>query len=112
MYHWNTENIVKYLETISEIERVENDGPGGDVDTDNIYCKVRGSDEGVFVCGFSVDNAITDPSNCDVEMIEVTDNSGDGLQTDDYGVAKVYIMVRQHFVGAGATVVPRLKDYF
>jgi len=117
MFRWDTKKIVAYLSTIPEIERVENNGPGGDVDTDNLYCKVRGSDEGIFVCGFSTDDAFMDipldeRSDVDVEMIEITDNSGQGLQSDDFAVAKAYIEVRQHFVGGGATVVPYLKDYF
>ena len=113
MYHWNTKKIVAYLSTLPEIEKVYNDGQGGDVDTDNIRCKVRGSDDYIYACGFVTGHAgITNPADCDVEMIEITDQSGNGLQSDDYGVAQVYIMVRQHFVGAGADVVPYLKDYF
>ena len=112
MYKWNSENVRAYLQTLDCIDGVLNDGPGGDVDTDNLAAKVRGSDEYILVCGFSVDNIITDPTNTDVEMIEVTDQSGHGLQSNDFNVAQAYIAVRQHFVGANVPVVDRLKDYF
>lgn len=117
MFHWNTDKITTYLETLDCVESVSNDGPGGDVDTDNLRVKVRGADdEYIFMCGFNVEEInniyITDPSNCDVEMVEVTDQSGYGLQSDNFTVAKAYIEVRQHFVGASASVVTHLKDYF
>ena len=112
MYHWNTDKIKAYLQTLDCIDGVLNDGPGGDVDTDNLAAKVRGRDEYILVCGFNVDSDITDPTDTDVEMVEVTDQSGNGLQTDDFVVAQAYIEVRQHFAGAGVPVVGRRKDYF
>ena len=118
MYRWNTKKIVAYLETIEEIESVKVDMPGGDCDTENIRCKVRGSDDWIFACGFSCeDEAIWDTpyeekGDIDIEMVEVTDRSGHGLQSDDFNVATAYIKVRQHFVGGGAAVVDHLKDYF
>lgn len=120
MYHWNTKNIVAYLETLEELEKVEVQMPGGDVDTENIVCTVRGADEDdeyIFVCGFSTDDAFMDipyedKDDVDVEFVEVTDQSGHGLQSKDFNVATAYIKVRQHFVGGGATVVDHLKDYF
>ncbi len=112
MYRWNTDKITAYLQTLDCIDGVHNDGQGGDVDTDNLRAKVRGTDTYIYVCGFSVDARITDPSDTDIEMVEVTDQSGDGLQSDDFTVAQAYIKVRQHFVGAGVPVVNRLKDYF
>lgn len=112
MYKWNTDNVTAYLQTLGSIDGVYNDGPGGDVDTDNLRAKVRGTDTYIYVCGFSVDSTIADPSTTDVEMVEVTDQSGHGLQSDDFTVAQAYIEVRQHFVGAGVPVVGHLKDYF
>lgn len=124
MYKWNTDKITAYLETLACLDGVHNDGQGGDVDTDNLRAKVRGTEnEYIFVCGFNCEplngpnvaigkEYITDPTDCDVEMIEVTDRSGHGLQSDDFTVAQAYIEVRQHFVGAGASVVTHLKDYF
>ena len=112
MFNWNTDKITAYLQTLDCIDGVYNDGQGGDVDTDNLRAKVRGTDTYIYVCGFSVDALITDPSDTDVEMVEVTDQSGYGLQSDSFTVAQAYIEVRQHFVGAGASVVTHLKDYF
>ena len=112
MYKWNTDKIKAYLQTLDWVDGVINDGPGGDVDTDNLAAKIHGTNEYILICGFSVDNVITDPSNTDVEMIEVTDQSGHGLQSNDFNVAQAYIQVRQHFVGAGVPVVENLKDYF
>ncbi len=113
MYKWNTDKITAYLETLTCLDGVHNDGQGGDVDTDNLRAKVRGTeDEYIYVSGFSVDGIITDPSDTDIEMVEVTDQSGYGLQSNDFTVAQAYIEVRQHFVGAGVPVVGHLKDYF
>ena len=117
MYHWNTKRIVAYLETIEELSSVEVQMPGGDVDAENIVCTVRGTDDYIFVRGFSTDDAFMDipyeeKGDIDVEFVEVTDQSGHGLQSNDFAVAKAYIEVRQHFVGGGAIVVDHLKDYF
>lgn len=117
MYKWNTDKIKAYLQTLDCIDGVLNNGPGGDVDTDNLLAKVRGTDTYIYVCGFNVEcdanNVyITDPTDCDVEMVQVTDQSGVGLQSNDFTVAQAYIEVRQHFVDADAPVIGRLKDYF
>lgn len=112
MFNWNTDKITAYLQTLDCIDGVLNDGPGGDVDTDNLCAKVRGTDEYIHICGFSVDATITDPSDTDVEMVEITDQSGHGLQSDNFIVAQAYIQVRQHFVGQGVSVDTHLKDYF
>lgn len=120
MYHWNTKRIVEYIKTIDEIESVEVQMPGGDVDTEQVVCKVRGADDGdqyIFASGFSTDEAFMyidyeEKGDIDVEFVEVTDQSGHGLQSNDFQVATAYIKVRQHFVGGGATVVDHLKDYF
>ena len=121
MYHWNTKKIVKYLKTLNEIEEVTVQEPGGDVDTEQVICKICGvegdGDEYIFACGFSTDDAFMnipyeDKGDIDVEYVEVTDQSGYGLQSNSFQVAQAYIKVRQHFVGGGATVVDHLKDYF
>lgn len=87
MFNWNTNKITAYLQTLACIDGVDNDGQGGDVDTDNLRAKVRGTDTYIYICGFSVDATISDPSDTDVEMIEITDQSGHGLQSDDFNVA-------------------------
>lgn len=119
MYRWNTKKIVDLIESIEEVENVEVQMPGGDCDSENLVCKVRGDDEHIFVRGFCTEDS--DPiwtmpyeakGDVDVEMVEVTDQSGHGLQSDSFQVASAYIKVRQVFVGGGATVVEHLKDYF
>jgi len=112
MYKWNSDKIIARLQTLDCIDGVLNDGPGGDVDTDNICAKVRGTDEYIHVCGFNVDSDIPDPYECEVEMVEITDQSGDGLQSNSFTIAEAYIAVRQLFVGQDVPVVNRLKDYF
>lgn len=112
MYKWNSDKIIAFIQTLDCIEDVLNDGPGGDVDTDNLCAKVRGTGEYIYVCGFNVDNDIPDPYECDVEMVEITDQSGDGLQSNDFTIAQAYIAIRQYFVGQDVPVVNRLKDYF
>ena len=112
MFRWNTDKITAYLQTLDCIDGVLNDGPGGDSDTDNLLARVRGTDEYIYICGFSVDFPITNPSDNDVEMVEITDESGYGLQSDSFTIAKAYIEIRQHFVGASVPVVGQMKDYF
>ena len=119
MYRWNTKRIVELLESVEEIEKVEVQMPGGDCDSEQIVCKVRGEDEHIFICGFCTED--NDPiwtmpyeekGDVDVEMVEITDNSGHGLQSDSFQTATAYIKARQILVGGGATVVDHLKDYF
>lgn len=117
MFHWNTDKIIADLMLIDCVVSVKNQGPGGDVDTDNLRCEIRGVDEGIYVCGFNVEYdanniCITNPAKCEVEMINLTDQSGDGLQTGSYTVAEGFIKVRQYFIGQNAIVINRLKDYF
>jgi len=112
MFKWNTDKISSDLLDIPNVEAVIEHDPGGDVDTSNLLAKVTGADEYIYVCGFSVDNVITDPRDTDIEMVEITDQSGDGLQSIDFEVARAYIAVRQYFVGQNVEVVNRLKDYF
>ena len=112
MFKWNSEKIAEFIQTIDGVEDVLNDGPGGDDDTDCLCAKVRGTGEYIFARGFNVDSDIPDPSECDVEMVEITDQSGDGLQSNDFAIAQAYIAVRQYFVGQNVPVVNRLKDYF
>ncbi len=120
MYRWNTKKLVDLIEAIDEIEHVEVEMPGGDVDSENLTCKIRGADEDdeyIFVRGFSTDEAFMyvpyeDKGDIDVEFVEVTDQSGYGLSSKSFQVAQAYIKVRQVFAGGGATVVDHLKDYF
>jgi hypothetical protein len=112
MFKWNTDKICSDLSLNDCVTYVAPQHPGGDVDTDNIILRVAETDEYLYVCGFSVEAVITDPSDTDVEMIEITDTHGNGLQSDNHNVALAFITIRQYFVGQHATVVNRLKDYF
>ena len=112
MFKWNTDKICSDLLQNDCVTYVAPQPPGGDVDSDTIVLKVTDTGEYLYVCGFSVEAIITDPSDTDVEMIEITDTHGNGLQSDGFNVAQAFITIRQYFVGQGATVVNRLKDYF
>lgn len=114
MFHWNTKQIADDIRQLDDIiEDVIIESPGGDVDTYNVCAKVRGADEYIIACGFDPDTwEHDDQSDTDVTHVEVTDQSGNGLQSDDFNVAQAYITVRQYFVGKGVPVVGHLKDYF
>ena len=116
MYRWKTDVIEQHLQQIPGVSQVEVNGPGGDVDTDNIMLTVDGSDDNIFIAGFEVQNdrELPNKSDVDVDMVELTDGkcSSGGLNSDDFRTAQAFIHVRQYFVVNGAQVVDRMKDYF
>ena len=112
MFKWNTDKIIADLTQNACVRSISNNGPGGDVDTDNLTITLHGTQGKLYVCGFSVDTDITDPANCKVEAIELTDTHGFGLQSKDYVVALSFITIRQYFIQQKADVVNSLKDYF
>ena len=116
MYRWNTKQIEQDLATIPGVVTVTVNGPGGDVDTDNIVLDIDGASDKLFIAGFEVENdrELPNKSDIDVPMVELTDGmcGSGGLNSDDFRVAEVFIRVRQYFVVNGADVVDHMKDYF
>lgn len=116
MYRWNTSVIEGHLKQIPGVTKVTVNGPGGDVDTDNIVLTVDGSGDSLFIAGFEVDSMgeLPDKSDVDVDMVELTDGQcgSGGLNSDDFRTAQAFIHVRQYFVVNGANVVDSMKAYF
>jgi len=104
------------MQQIPGVSKVTVNGPGGDVDTDNIVLTVDGSDEKIYIAGFEVDSMseLPDKSDVDVSMVELTDGQcgSGGLNSGDFRTAQAFIHVRQYFVVNGADVVDSMKDYF
>lgn len=114
MFRWNTDQIADDVRMLSFVKSVTIDEPGGDVDTDNLVVEIDGSEDHLFVAGFSVDFELKNTSNVDVEMIELSDgmDSSGGLSSSDNNTAQAYIAVRQYFVDKNAAIVNSMKDYF
>jgi len=120
MFRWNTKQIARDIRTLSIlITNVEIDTPGGDVDTDNLIVEIVGSDDQLYIAGFSTEPDFCDidyenKSDVDVELIELTDgmDSRGGLNSSNNNTAQAYIAVRQYFVDKNADVVNTMKDYF
>jgi hypothetical protein len=114
MAKWNTQKVISDLSKIPTIIDITDDGPGGDVDTDNLIIEIDGANEQLWVCGFDDENDIIDSSDVDVPFIELTDglDSRGGLNSRNPKVAKVYIDIRQYFLDLGFEVVTTHKAFF
>jgi hypothetical protein len=114
---WNSSKITQDLKKLlgDDIKGIINDGPGGDVDTDNLCLVVnKRKRQWVHALGFSQDHDITDPSEATVPYVELTDgqDSSGGLNSDDPKMARVYTTARAYFRRKGFVVVNTIKDYF
>ena len=114
MPRWNTNQVIADLQVLLPTARITNQGPGGDVDTDNLHIGLLDCSDSLFVCGFDDANDITTPGDVDVPFLELTDglDSRGGLNSYDGRVAQAYMQVRQYFLSKGFVVCPTLKDYF
>lgn len=109
---WVTKDIVKLLSAPGVT--IEVFPQGGDVDTDNLRITKAEGKGRLYVCGFRTDVHITNPSNTDIEKIEVTDglDSRGGLNSSDLVTGRLYVDVVTKLRMQGFDVVPCLKDYF
>jgi len=111
---WKTDSIISDLKTLHPlIIDVENTGPDGGSDTDNILVTVKG-DGHFYVCGFDEEDDIVDTSFAEVELVQVSDgeDSRGGLNRKDFESAQAYIYIRQYFINKGFEVVNTIDDYF
>lgn len=111
---WKTQDVINGLKNINGVKKIENSGPGGDVDSDNLVLHIDGTKERLFVCAFNPEMRDNNPSNDEFTMVEVSDgtDSKGGLQTLDEKVGEAYYKVRRFFGLQGFQVVTCLKDYF
>jgi len=118
MFRWNTQKIITDLKKIPLIRDIKVNGPGGDVDSENLVITVRGAPDKLLVCGFVADQAdftTSTPGDDDFEMVELADSSADsrgGLNSDDDNVGQVWLAIRNYFRKQNIQVVDQLKDYF
>lgn len=114
MSRWKTPEIVKLLE--DPAWKITKRGPGGDVDSDGIMLhakECKDKDINLFVCGFVYEGYITTPSDCEVDLLEVTDgcDSDGGLNVDDLPTCLMYAHVCSRLRKAGHNVVRSLKAF-
>ena len=115
MAHWYTNTIIVDLEKIKGIHQVENQGPGEDVDSDNLYLTIKGSKGHIYIAAFDPERNPTNPSDDEFTHIEVNDgvDSRGGFQTfKDQPLGQAYLAVCQYFATKGFNVVPCLKEYY
>jgi len=67
----------------------------------------------VQVQGFHTgEQCIEDTNDCMIEMIEVTDDLGRGLQSSNKWIGRIYADAVTALRRAGFEVVPKMDDYF
>lgn len=123
MYHWNTKKLEAAFSTLPGIKSVTNDGPGGDVDTDTLVLEIEGTDDQLWVRGFTTQDydrktmkpyELPNRHDVEIEMVEVTDGqcSSGGLNSNDETTIMAYALVRTVLAKDGADVVDTLDVYF
>lgn len=101
------------LGLILPVIAVENAGPGGEVDTDNLLLTLGGVEDKLYVHGFSL-YGLDNTSDVDVDYAVVTDGleSGRELASTDYRLARAFIDVRQYLINRGFKIAGNMGDYF
>jgi hypothetical protein len=111
---WVTADIVTAIKQLPGILDVTVHPSGGDVDTENLYVDVAGTEDGLWIRGFDPERDITNPSMCDVPMVELSDgnDSRGGLNSDSEEMALAYVRIRKYLTRRGLEVVRSLDEYF
>lgn len=118
MKRWVTSEMVEFLSHIQGIARVEVHMQGGDVDTSNLLVFITDGqsvqEDQLHICGFTTNGDITNPDDCDIEHIEVTDGlqSDTGLSSDNEEVCIAYGRVVSRLRNQGFDVVESMGGYF
>jgi hypothetical protein len=114
LVHWNSQNIRAALLKLPNMKSISINPPGGDVDTESLCISIAQSRDTLFVAGFTTNGDITDPTDCEVSQVEVTDglDSCGGLTSSNRNTALVYAEVVTELRRMNFDVVPCMKDYF
>lgn len=111
---WTTHEIVKRLDTIPGNTVINVGYQGGDYDTREIMVgrPPLNFEKVIFIKGFHKTNEISNPDNCEIEMVEVHDgrDSSGGLRSNDPELIKLYAEVRIRLTDF--IVVDKMDDYF
>jgi len=116
MSHWKTEEIKNLISDVTKFHSVNSiivTDPGGDVDTEGIAVEM--DEDTLWISGFSLEDTLKlDPSDMDIEAIEVSDgkSSGGGLNSEHLNTSIVYAHIVSMLRKKGHTVVPTMSDYF
>lgn len=123
MYHWNSKKLEQDLAQLPGIAAVDNQGFGGDVDTDNLVLEIDGSEDCLYIKGFTTQDydrktmkpyELPNRHDVEIDLVEVTDGlcySG-GLNSTQPEMIRAYAEIRVYLANDGAQVVDQLKDYF
>jgi hypothetical protein len=111
---WITDEIVRRLDTIPGNKVINVGYQGGDYDTREIAIGIPPLDfeKVIFIRGFHTTNEISNPDNCEIEMVEVQDgmDSSGGLRSNNPELIKLYAEVRLRLTDF--IVVDKMDDYF
>lgn len=116
MSHWKTEEIKNLIVVATKFFSVKviTTDTAGDVDTEGIVVEM--DEDTLWIRGFTlVDYTLKrDPSDMDIEAIEVTDGltSGGGLNSEHLNTSVVYAHIVSILRQNGHSVVPTMNDYF
>lgn len=115
---WNTDKMIDLITQVLCHESqsgdfITNNYKGGDYDSDNLCISLYGSmEDQLFLSGFNQDTPIPDGSDCNVEMLELTCHSGNGLMGATPNECEAYGKLMAALRRDGWKVVPNMKDYF
>lgn len=112
---WVTAKVVQDIKNIPDIVDVHVHPQGGDVDTENLYVEVKGTDDGLWVKGFDPNGGyISDGSQAECPMVALEDgtDSDGGLQSDSEELALAYVRIKKYLRRQGWEVVRSLDPYF
>lgn len=117
---WRTGDIKKLIKTSLDDESIghtiEENGQGGDVDTNNLRIEFYDEEhtDPLFVRGFNSVGDITTPDDVEVEMIELSDglDSRGGLNSKNRTTCVAYGVIMSALRQDGWDVIPSLDDYF
>lgn len=120
MARWVTQDIAsRLMNALGPLAtKMENIGPGGDVDTDNLLIDIQHSpgydDMRFWVCGFDTQHDPADQSDCEVGYAQITDgeDSRGGLNSNSPNMALAFVKIREELQGLGFDVVNSMDDYF
>jgi len=93
-FHWKSDIVADAIRALGY--KVQNTGPGGDYDTDELVVSVENG-EMIFVSGYTPDQVMTNTSDVEVYGITVGDgkDSRGGLNSNEAVTIQAYADVRK-----------------
>lgn len=111
MSRWNTNEIVEAVSTVPEVN-VMSIQPGEDHTTKYLTLAVAGSQNFVYVRGFSTNKYLSSDDDVEIEMVEVSSGYSDGDMPNDPDYMIVHARVKAAIMRLGHRVVNSMDAYF